>query len=185
MADRSPERALNVVKRIEMMCDFIEDPAIKTAVEQAVPVMMPREVGALGLDIPLWVGLGTVGLWAALDGFAERADLIKQPKCTTCKRTRCIPTRFARYTQGNEGQSLRELEDLRHLYAQNYAGGADDEYFKRPRHVLHCGVTTQLTCDAVFDGRRPWLDLLLTASSRSSRVALRWRASSREGIGRR
>ena len=73
-----------------------------------------------------------VALWAALDGFADRAGL-KQPTCTTC-RMRRIPTRFTSYTQGNESQSLKELEDLRHLYAHNYAGEAD--------------------------GRRPWLDLL-------------------------
>jgi len=141
-----------------MMCDFFDHTAIKTAVEQAVPVTMPRAPGALGFDIPLWVGLGIVGLWAALDGFADRAGL-KKPTCTTC-RMRCVPTRFASNIQGNEGQSLKELEDLRHLYAHNYAGEADDEYFKiRTRHALQRGVTTQLTCGATFDGRRPWLDL--------------------------
>jgi hypothetical protein len=160
MADTSPARALNVIQRLVMMCDFIDHPAIKTAVEQAVPVTMPREVGALGFDTPFWVGFGTVGLWAALDAFAERAGLQKL-KCTTCKGRRCIPTRFASYTQGNEyeGQSLKELEDLRHLYAHNYAGDADDEYFHRTRHVLQRGVTTQLTCGAAFDGYRPRLDL--------------------------
>jgi hypothetical protein len=157
MADTSAARALAVVQRVVMMCDFIDHPDIKTAVDRAVPVTMPRTPGALGFDITLWVGLGTVGLWAALDGFAERAAL-KQPKCTTCK-TRCIPIRFACYTQGNEGQSLKELEDLRHLYAHNYAGEADDKYFGRTRHVLYCGVATQLTCGAEFDGRRPQLDL--------------------------
>lgn len=74
MADRNPARALSVVGRVEMMCDFIEHPEIKTAVEQAVPVPMPRAPGALGFDIPLWVGLGTVGLWAALDGFSVKAS---------------------------------------------------------------------------------------------------------------
>jgi hypothetical protein len=139
------------------MCDFIEHPAIKNAVEQSVPVSMPRLPGALGFDIPLWVGLGTVGLWAALDGFSERAAL-DNPKCATCGR-RCMPERFASYTGGNESQSLQELEDLRHLYAHNYAGEADDEYFSRPRHILKPGVPAQLTCGAGFDGRRPALDL--------------------------
>jgi hypothetical protein len=73
MADMNPGRALDVVRRVEMMCDFIENPAVRSAVEQAVPVTMPRAPGALGFDIPLWVGLGIVGLWAALDGLAERA----------------------------------------------------------------------------------------------------------------
>jgi hypothetical protein len=48
MADTNPARAISQVKRVAMMCDFIEHPAIKTAVEQAVPVSMPPDVGALG-----------------------------------------------------------------------------------------------------------------------------------------
>ena len=158
MADRNPARALNVVVRIEMMCDFIEHPAINTAVEQNVPVSMPRAPGALGFDIPLWVGLGTVGLWAALDAFSERAGL-PNPKCTVCGK-RCMPERFAGLNmQGTDGASLKELEDLRHLYAHNYAGEADVEYFRRTRHVLKSDVQAQLTCGAVFDGRRPSLNL--------------------------
>ena len=163
MADRNPVRALDVVRRVEMMCDFIENPAIQAAVEQAVPASMPRAPGALGFDITLWVGLGMVGLWAALDGFSERAAL-PQPQCATCRR-HCIPSRFAPYTQGNECLSLAELEDLRHLYAHNYAGEADDEYFRfgtttpRRRHVLDCGAIVQLTCGAQFDGRRVQLAL--------------------------
>jgi len=150
-------RAISVVKRVVMMCDFIEHPAIKTAVEQAVPVSMPPLPGALGFDISLWVGLGMVGLWAALDGFADRASL-KRLRCSTCGRA-CIPTRFACYTQDDEEQSLKELEDLRHLYAHNYAGEADDKYFNYARHVLNCGIATQLTCGAQFDGRRASLGL--------------------------
>jgi hypothetical protein len=120
---------------------------------------MPRLPGALGFDIALWVGLGTVGVWAALDAFAERAGLTRS-QCLTCKRRGCISPRFARYTQGNEGQSLKELEDLRHLYAHNCAGEADAEYFKYKRHSLVRDVTTQLTCGAQFDGRQLSLDLL-------------------------
>lgn len=161
MADRNPALALDVVRRVEMMCDFIENPAIRTAVEQAVPVSMPRAPGALGFDIPLWVGLGTVGLWAALDGFSERANL-PRPQCAICGRC-CIPARFAPHTQGNESQGLKELEDLRHLYAHNYAGDADDEYFgttkPRRRHVFARGAIVPLVCGAQFDGRRVQLDL--------------------------
>jgi hypothetical protein len=93
MADRNPARALTVVKHIVEMCDFIEHPAIKNAVEQAVPVSMPRLPGALGFDIALWVGLGTVGLWAALDAFADRAGLTKS-NCPRCDRSSCIWMRF-------------------------------------------------------------------------------------------
>jgi hypothetical protein len=50
--------AINIAKRVSMMCDFIEHQAIKEAVNRAVPVSMPREVGALGFDIP---ALGRAG----------------------------------------------------------------------------------------------------------------------------
>ena len=70
MADRNPQRAIGVVDRVEMMCNFLETQAVRDAVAAAVPVTMPRAPGALGFDIPLWVGLGCVGLWAALDAFA-------------------------------------------------------------------------------------------------------------------
>ena len=159
MTDGSPTRALNVVRHIEGMCNFIEDPAIKTAVEQAVPCSMPRTPGALGFDVPLWVGLGIVGLWAALDAFADRAGLTKS-KCPTCGRRSCIWTRFAPHPlEGNEGRSLEELEDFRHLYAHNYAGEADAGYFGRPRHILARGTTTALTCGVQFSGHRLSLDL--------------------------
>jgi hypothetical protein len=161
MTDTNPGRALNVINRVEMMCDFIENPAISAAVEQAVPVTMPRAPGALGFDIPLWVGLGIVGLWAALDGFWERTGL-PDPTCSTCGR-RCIPVRFGSRAQGTEALILAELEDLRHLYAHNYAGEADDEYFgttaPRRRHVLIRGAVVQLTCGGQFDGQRVQLDL--------------------------
>jgi hypothetical protein len=140
------------------MCNFLEHPVITTAIEQHVPVSMPRAPGALGFDIPLWVGLGTVGLWAALDAFSERADL-PRPRCAVCGK-KCMPARFAALDiQGTDGQSLKELEDLRHLYAHNYAGEADDEYFRHTRHVLKPDVPVQLTCGATFDGRRLGLDL--------------------------
>jgi hypothetical protein len=162
MADMNPGRALDVVRRVEMMCDFIENPAVRSALEQAVPVTMPRAPGALGFDIPLWVGLGIVGLWAALDGFAERAALPDPAACLACGR-RCIPARFASYTRGTEGLGLAELEDLRHLYAHNYAGEADEEYVgtaaPRRRHVLARGTVVQLTCGGQFDGQRIRLDL--------------------------
>ena len=78
MIDTNPARALNVVKRVVEMCDFIEHPAIKETIEQKmVPRPLPPAVNAV-VDISVWVGLGTVGLWAALDAFAERADFQSQ-----------------------------------------------------------------------------------------------------------
>jgi hypothetical protein len=140
------------------MCDFIEHPDIKAVYDGGQPVSMPPQPGTLGFDVPLWVGLGMVGLWAALDGFAERATL-PRPRCKTCKRQGCIPARFAGHIQGNERCCIAELEDLRHLYAHNYAGEADDEYFRRTRHVLVPDTAVTLTCGATFDGRRVRLDL--------------------------
>jgi hypothetical protein len=159
MADENPGRALGMVRRVEQMCEFIEHPAIKAAVEGAVPVSMPRAPGALGFDISLWAGLGTVSLWAALQTFSGRAGLGGGTKCHTCKSRNCIVARFSSRVQGDDRRSLGELEDLRQLYAHNYAGEADDDYFAhKPRHVLAPG-RVELTCGAEFDGRRAQLNL--------------------------
>jgi hypothetical protein len=158
MASLNPAQAISVAQRVEQLCDFFGHSAVQKALE-GIPVSMPPDFGSLGFDRALWVGLGIVGLWAALDAFYERAGLIAT-KCAVCKRKRCIRARFANYWEGDECQALAELEDLRHLYAHNYAGEADDRYFgqKHPRHVLtRDGVA--LTCGAQFDGHRADLDL--------------------------
>jgi hypothetical protein len=136
------------VNRIENLCDYLE--ANKAALDK-LPVSMPDDPGSLGLDIPLWVGLGTVGLWGALDAFAERAGLKAQ--CSICDRN-CIVEAYKSKFQASHKRSFEELEDLRHLYAHNYAGNADDEYLKRKRHVLQKGVRERLSCGAIFDGWR-------------------------------
>jgi len=153
VTDRNPGRALDVVRRIEVMCDFVESEGVREAVNKYVPVTMPFDPGSLGFDIPLWVGLGIVGLWAALDAFGERGGLPDQ-QCSRCGKS-CIAGRFG-------GQrSLQELEDLRHLYAHNYAGDADDQYFdlRWRRHVLARGVVVPLLSGGRFDGERVHLDL--------------------------
>jgi hypothetical protein len=169
MANTSPTLALQVVQRVERMCGFIGHPAMKAALEQ-VPVTMPHDLASLGLETPFWVGLGTVALWAALDGFAERRGIKRN--CRICKRNLCIWARFDP-PASNEGQILKELDDLRHLYAHNYAGEADAEYFARKRHVFKSSNITQLTCGAVFDGHRTHLDLThLRAYSNTVRSVL-------------
>jgi hypothetical protein len=157
MADINPARAIDVVTRVVRMCDFIEHPAIKTAAAGAAPVPIPPDVGALGFDIRHWVGLGIVGLWAALDEFSLRAAL-SRPRCATCGR-KCVPARFASYAQGDEGRTLEELDDLRHLYA-HYTGEADAAYFdpERQRHVLAPDIGVLLTCGVEF-GRQTQLGL--------------------------
>jgi hypothetical protein len=146
--NRDPTHALDLVRWIEGMPEFLENPNIRAVLHDKVPRPVPPGPGAWGFDIPLWVGLGMVGLWAALDAFAERAGL--SGRCPIC-RGKCIPVRFS-CVQGNDAKSLEELEDLRHLYAHNYAGEADDEYLKRPRHILARGVQVKLTCGASFAG---------------------------------
>jgi hypothetical protein len=158
MGSVNPAQAINVMQRVEQLCDFIEHPAVRAALLQ-VPVTMPQRFGSLGFDPGVWVGLGLVGLWAALDAHSERAELTDIDKCPVCG-SRCVPARFIKYCEGNEHLSLTELDDLRHLYAHNYVGAADDRYFdqEHPRHVLTPdGVT--LTCGARFDGHRAQLDL--------------------------
>jgi hypothetical protein len=77
---------MSQVQRIEGLCNFLEHPGIREAAEKHVFVTMPRDVGALGFDRPLWLGLGIVGVWAALDAYAERyLNLVPQP-CAKCGR---------------------------------------------------------------------------------------------------
>jgi hypothetical protein len=154
----NPAQAINVTRSVEQLCDFIEHQAVREALLK-VPVTMPQSFGSLGFNPTLWVGLGLVGLLAALDAFYERAGLINIDKCAICGSSRCVSVRFAKYCEGHEQQSLGELTDLRHLFAHNYVGKADDKYFnQQQRHVLsRDGVA--LTCAARFDGHRAELDL--------------------------
>jgi hypothetical protein len=97
-----PARASNICKKIAM-CDFIDN--IKDDALAKVPTTMPASLGSLGFDSPLWVGLGTVGLWAALDAFADRAKINNNP-CDIC-RIRCIPSKFASYTKATKRRSFK------------------------------------------------------------------------------
>ena len=154
MADKTgTSRALNQVNLVEMLCQFLESDALRDCINRSVPVSMPLDVGSLGVDVHLWCGLGTVGLWAALDAVAERAGLPRSTKCTVCSMKSCIHWRFQK-VQHNQGAALEELEDLRHLYAHNFGGDADQKYFDWSRHVLKQGVTVPLSCGATFDGYR-------------------------------
>jgi hypothetical protein len=146
------------VDRIEYLCDFIN--SVEEQAVERVPVTMPSHVGSLGFDIPLWVGLGTVGLWATLDAFAERAKIPKNT-CSFCG-FRCLAGKFEPKVTNADFKGLQELEDIRHLYAHNYAGNPDQEYFSRPRqprHVFKSGAPTTLSCGAFFNGSYVSLEL--------------------------
>jgi hypothetical protein len=158
MSDKNPAQAIAMIERIAMLCNFMENQDVKKSIQALIPVTMPPEPGSLGFDIPQWAGLGSVGVWAALDAYAERADL-PRGKCPTCQRTSCIWKRFENYMTDDESESIAELEDIRHLYAHNFGGDADAEYFRRKRHVLLSGPQRQMTCGVQFNGRQLPLDM--------------------------
>jgi hypothetical protein len=145
--------ALKQIDRIAQLCDFVEHPGIRKAIDDSVPVTMPQDLGSLGFDVHLWVGFAIVGLWAALDAFAERSGF-PPSTCAVCGGRNCLSSRLT--TIGSmsppDRQTLEELEDLRHLFAHNYAGQADAVYFRRPRHVLSSGKSVTLSSGAAFDG---------------------------------
>jgi hypothetical protein len=54
-------------------------------------------------------------------------------------------------------RTLNDIDDLRHLYAHNFAGVADPLYLQWPRHVLSVAVT--LSSGAHFSGTNVSLDV--------------------------
>jgi len=151
-------KALEQVDRVSGICRFFEDPAIKGAIEEAVPCTMPQTAGGLGFDVPIWMGLGVVGLWSALDAFLDRAGFSRKAKCTVCDRANCVFGRFE--TSGkfaaNRISFLKEVEDLRHLHAHNFAGHVDTGFRNRKRHLPDAFMSppqTALSSGAQFDGR--------------------------------
>ena len=147
------------VNRIEYLCDFID--TIKDDALGRIPPTMPHHLGSLGFDSSLWAGLGMVGLWATLDTFANRAEIPKKNKCPICGSGNCVAERFRPKVTAADVKGLQELEDIRHLYAHNYAANPDEEYFNfnRSRHVFERGKPTTLNCGAVFNGTEVRLDL--------------------------
>lgn len=135
-----------------MLCDFLEHPELEKAAASASPVTMPPTVGSMGFDIHLWAGLGVVGLWAALDAYAEHSSFAKTP-CATCGRPGCLVGRLVAKCQiALHRQALEEMEDLRHLFAHNFYGNVDANYLAKKRHVLGGAAPLQLSCGALFDG---------------------------------
>jgi hypothetical protein len=94
----NPAQALQQVRRIEQMCDFFESSLIEDALDRSIPVTMPRAPGALGFDIPLWVGLGIVGLWAAL-GHVLRTSWTRQRQMRRLQQVLCSKTVLERSTR--------------------------------------------------------------------------------------
>lgn len=150
--------AVTQVERIGMLCDFLEHPALERAAASASPVTMPPSVGSMGFDVTLWSGLGIVGLWAALDAFAEHSGYPKSP-CKTCGRKGCLAGRLlATGMVWLHAQALEEMEDLRHLYAHNFYGSADANYLGKKRHTVTSTAPVTLSSGAIFDGARVHLN---------------------------
>ncbi|MGH9907250.1 MAG: hypothetical protein ACRD8U_16905 [Pyrinomonadaceae bacterium] len=147
------------IQLIGRVCDFLESPAIREAAEKHVPCTMPQTVGGLGFDVPLWMGLGVVGLWAALDAYADRAAIPKS-KCSVCG-TRCLRARLTSTPKVSSqlATAIDEIEDLRQLFAHNLAGLTHAVYFGRPRHFLAQGRDLTLSSGARFEAGRVTLQV--------------------------
>jgi hypothetical protein len=145
--------AANQVHRIQSLCGFLRNPAVVAAAQSSSPVSMPPTIGSMGFDVPLWVGLGVVGLWASLDAYLERTTN-KQAKCAICSSRTCIFHRLHRHPNFSAmpSQAIAELEDLRHLFAHNFAGVADAAYMIRTRHVIRAPLPVTLSCGASVSG---------------------------------
>ena len=105
------------------------------------PVTMPPDaVRAAGLDPDVWHGLGIVGIWAAVDAFAERRGHHRS------ELPRLLSPRLKR--------AWLEIDDLRHLYAHNFGGKADARYFGRTRNCLAAGTPYTFASGSNFDGRQ-------------------------------
>lgn len=154
--------AASQVNRIAMLYDFLRQPSLAAAAQSASPVTMPPTLGSMGLDVPLWVGLGTVGLWSALDAYLERMG-VGGTLCPVCGRATCIYGRLCTHNNASAMplRALEELEDFRHLYAHNFAGHVDADYLLRKRHVLTGAQPVALSCGQLFNA--PSLTLEPTA----------------------
>lgn len=145
--------ALYQLHSIAGVCNFLESPQIHT-VRNSYPVTVPPDLGSGGFETGLWLGLGMVGIWAAMDAHAERAQLPKS-RCQRCQRECGVsPFTTAATLPQNLEVAMYELEDVRNLYAHNFAGRADAQYFgpKRSRHVITANVPATLSSGALFDG---------------------------------
>ena len=141
-------QALTQVRQIGTFCDFFDRLDLPLP-----PFPITQDpVRAAGLNRDIWHGLGIVGLWAALDAFRER----RHPQAPGGKRrvgwlTSHLPQDLA--------AAVRELEDIRHLYAHNFGGVADDKYFRAgpqyKRYVFKQDCSHRLSSDtgSSFDGK--------------------------------
>lgn len=140
-------QALRQLDQIESFCDLCDRLPMP-------PVTLPADaVRAAGLDPDIWHGLGIVGLWATIDAFAEST----QPKKVSGR----LVDRLSPELPSKLDQIAKELDDMRNLYAHNFAGVADDTYFK-PQFTRNCfkaSIPYTLTSGNRFDGQQLTLTL--------------------------
>jgi hypothetical protein len=116
-----------------------------------VPVTMPGGVGSLGFDTLL--GRARNG-WSPcyVRRFRRRSRASKwRVSRLRPERLRGGKVRLESHPDADR-TGLGELEDIRHMYAHNYAGNADNKFCVKKRHVLRPGVPTKLRCGAQFNG---------------------------------
>ena len=108
---------------------------------------MPDDrLGAAGSPAHVFVGLGLVGVWAAIHAYLERTE---KTYADGVKALAGTP---------EQAQRMGEIEDIRNLYAHNFAGLADDLYWRdtkgKPRHrwVFREGDRSSLPGGGHFDG---------------------------------
>lgn len=138
-------QALKQLDQIESFCDFCDRLPLP-------PVTLPPDpVRAAGLDPDIWHGLGIVALWAAIDAFVER----KLPPGIS----RPPVNGLSCYLPPNLDLIAKELDDMRHLYAHNFAGVADTTYFERHRNCFQASTPYSLSSGNRFDGHQLTLTL--------------------------
>ena len=106
--------------------------------------------GAQGLHPDIWHGLGIVGLWATIDAFAERENQVAGR----------LVDRLSTALPPNLDAVAKELDDIRNLYAHNFACVADATYFNaKPRNCFKANILYPLTSGNRFDGQQLTLTL--------------------------
>lgn len=140
-------QALSQVAQIESFCNLCDGLPMP-------PVTLPADaVRAAGLDPDIWHGLGIVALWATIDAFVERTH--------PTKASVRLVDRLSSHLSSKLDQIAKELDDMRNLYAHNFAGVADATYFNRQfrRNCFKDGIPYTLTSGNHFDGQQLTLTL--------------------------
>ncbi len=107
-----------------------------------VPQVQPQAAGVH----EIWAGLGIVGIWAALDAYGDAAG----------RKGGSLYKKFRTTVDPVAQTTLRELDDLRNLFAHNIAGVSGRAFFARKKQDrLICeGKRYEFTGGCHFTGVR-------------------------------